>query len=101
MVGEVGEVRKSLETILRRHPALTFEVISESSAVFCEVRPGWEIAPVAFGTDIKSLKTFGKPLLIGPGSIHDAHTSGEKIGKAEAVEAVEYYQKLAKELLAE
>ncbi|MGH9337306.1 MAG: M20/M25/M40 family metallo-hydrolase, partial [Vicinamibacteria bacterium] len=101
VVGRVAEVRKKLEEILARHPALGLEVISESDAVFCETRPGWEIGPVAFGTDIKSLKTFGKPLLIGPGSIEDAHTSREKIGKKEAMEAVAYYQRLARELLGE
>ncbi len=99
VVGRAAEVREKLEAILARHPATGYELISQSDAVFCETRPGYEIAPVAFGTDIKSLKTFGKPLLIGPGSIHDAHTSGEKIGKKEALEAVNYYQRLALELL--
>jgi acetylornithine deacetylase len=101
VVGSAAEARGKLENILARHPAASFEVISQSDAVFCEIRPGYEIAPVSFGTDIKSLKTFGKPLLIGPGSIHDAHTSSEKIGKKEAHEAVSYYQRLALELLAE
>jgi acetylornithine deacetylase len=99
VVGRAAEVRERLDAILDRHPATSYEIISQSDAVFCETRPGYEIAPVAFGTDIKSLKTFGKPLLIGPGSIHDAHTSGEKIGKKELVEAVAYYQRLALELL--
>ncbi len=99
VVGRATDVREELEAILARHPASSFELISQSDAVFCETRPGYEIAPVAFGTDIKSLKTFGKPLLIGPGSIHDAHTSNEKIGKKEAHDAVEYYQRLALELL--
>jgi len=101
VVGGAAEVREKLEAILARHPATDYELISQSDAVFCETRPGYEIAPVAFGTDIKSLKTFGKPLLIGPGSIHDAHTSREKIGKKEALEAVEYYQRLARQLLSE
>ncbi len=101
VVGRAAEVREKLEAILARYPAASFELISQADAVFCETRPGYEIAPVAFGTDIKSLKTFGKPLLLGPGSIHDAHTSNEKIGKKEAHDAVEYYQRLALELLSE
>jgi acetylornithine deacetylase len=99
VVGKASDVREKLEAILARHPAADYEIISASDAVFCETRPGYEIAPVAFGTDIKSLKTFGKPLLIGPGSIHDAHTAREKIGKRELVEAVSYYRRLALELL--
>ncbi len=101
VVGRASEVRAKLDAILARHPATSYEIVSQSDAVFCETRPGYEIAPVSFGTDIKSLKTFGKPLLIGPGSIHDAHTSSEKIGKKEAHDAVSYYQRLARELLAE
>jgi hypothetical protein len=92
-------VQEKVEAILSRHPALRYELISASDAVTCVTRPGFEIAPVAFGTDIKSLKSFGKPLLLGPGSIHDAHTSGEKIGKREAEESVSYYQRLAVDLL--
>ena len=101
VVGRAAQVRETLDSILARHPATGYEVISQSDAVFCETRPGFDVAPVAFGTDIKSLKTFGKPLLIGPGSIHDAHTSREKIGKKEALDAVGYYQRLALDLLHE
>jgi acetylornithine deacetylase len=99
VVGTARAVQEKVEAILARHPALEYELISASDAVTCITRPGFEIAPVSFGTDIKSLKTFGKPLLLGPGSIHDAHTSGEKIGKREAEEAVSYYQRLALDLL--
>jgi len=101
VVGRAAQVRETLDAILARHPATNYEIISQSDAVSCETRPGFDIAPVAFGTDIKSLKAFGKPLLIGPGSIHDAHTSREKIGKKEALEAVGYYQRLARDLLSE
>lgn len=101
VVASAAEARTKLDEILSRHPALSYDVISEADAVSCETRPGFEIAPVAFGTDIKSLRTFGKPLLIGPGSIHDAHTSNEKIGKKEAEEAVSYYQRLVRDLLAQ
>jgi acetylornithine deacetylase len=99
VVGRVSEVRAKMDAVLSRHPALTCEVISESDAVFCVTRPGYEVAPVAFGTDIKSLRAFGKPLLLGPGWIGDAHTAHEKISKREAEEAVAYYQRLVSELV--
>src|SRR6202041_3719118 len=35
----------------------------------------------AFTTDIPKLTNWGEPLLIGPGSIHVAHTAGEFIEK--------------------
>lgn len=100
VVGTSSEVRDQLEAILARHPALAYSMVSESDAVTCETLEGYEVAPVSFGTDIPSFTRFGKPLLIGPGSIHDAHTSGEKIGKEEAAAAVDYYQDLARRLLA-
>lgn len=99
VVGKSSDVRTGLETILAGHPALEYQLVSESDAVLCETVPGFELAPMSFGTDIPALHAFGKPLLIGPGTIHDAHTDAEKIGKGEAAEAVEYYQTLARQLL--
>ena len=53
-----------------------------------------------FTTDIPSLAAWGEPFLLGPGSIHVAHTPFEKISKAELVEAVGMYVELAKGLVA-
>jgi acetylornithine deacetylase len=53
-----------------------------------------------FTTDIPKLSNWGEPLLLGPGSIHVAHTPKEKLAKKELREAVELYIKVAKELLA-
>jgi acetylornithine deacetylase len=52
-----------------------------------------------FTTDIPQLTNWGEPLLLGPGSIHVAHTPHEKIAKRELLEAVELYIKVAKQLL--
>jgi acetylornithine deacetylase len=54
----------------------------------------------AFTTDIPKLTHWGEPLLIGPGSIHVAHTNGEHIEKKQLAEAVDLYCKIAKQLLA-
>jgi acetylornithine deacetylase len=53
-----------------------------------------------FSTDIPQLTNWGEPLLLGPGSIHVAHTPFEKLAKKELLEAVELYIKVAKQLLA-
>jgi acetylornithine deacetylase len=99
VVGKADEVKAKLETILDEDPNLSYHVIARNDAVFCEVLPDFEVAPVAFGTDIPSLVSFGKPLLLGPGSIHDAHTDREKIRKSELAEAVKLYCRMAKTLL--
>jgi acetylornithine deacetylase len=59
---------------------------------------GFEQAVVRFTTDIPYLSNWGKPLLLGPGSILDAHTEHERISKRELEEAVELYVKLVRQL---
>jgi acetylornithine deacetylase len=53
----------------------------------------------AFTTDIPWLDRWGEPLLLGPGSIHVAHTPDEKLSKRELHEAVDLYVKVAKGLV--
>jgi acetylornithine deacetylase len=52
-----------------------------------------------FTTDIPSLTAWGEPFLLGPGSIHVAHTPNEKISKKELFEAVDLYYDLATSLV--
>jgi len=52
----------------------------------------------AFTTDIPRLTNWGKPLLIGPGSIHVAHTEGEFIDKQQLADAIDLYCTIAKQL---
>ena len=54
----------------------------------------------AFTTDIPWLSNWGQPLLVGPGSIHVAHTEGEYVEKKQLDEAVDLYCGIAKKLLA-
>jgi acetylornithine deacetylase len=44
------------------------------------------------------LTAWGEPFLLGPGSIHVAHTPDEKISKKELLEAVDLYVRLAEDL---
>jgi acetylornithine deacetylase len=53
----------------------------------------------AFTTDIPALTNWGEPLLLGPGSIHVAHTPHERLAKRELLEAVELYVQVAKRLV--
>ena len=56
---------------------------------------------VAFTTDVPVLhETWGTPFLIGPGSIHFAHTAEERIAKSELRDAVPIYTNIVKRLLA-
>jgi len=60
--------------------------------------PGFDQCVVGFTTDVPHLSSWGTPLLLGPGSIHDAHTARERVGKAELERGVEYYVRLARQL---
>jgi len=60
--------------------------------------PGFDEYVVRFTTDIPYLSAWGQALLLGPGSILDAHTDHERISKRELNEAVQLYVDLAKRL---
>ncbi len=60
--------------------------------------PGFEQCVVRFTTDIPYLPAWGKALLLGPGSILDAHTDHERISKRELNQAVQLYFDLVKRL---
>ncbi|HEV1996139.1 MAG TPA: M20/M25/M40 family metallo-hydrolase [Candidatus Acidoferrum sp.] len=95
-------------------PAMIREAVSAAAAGRAEARevfytPALQLAKmdglpttvVAFTTDIPSFESaWGQPFLIGPGSIHVAHTGEERISKKELSEAVEIYARMATQLLA-
>jgi len=62
--------------------------------------PGIATMVAAFTTDIPALSKWGEPVLLGPGSIHVAHTEREYIAKKQMLQAVELYCSVAKQLLA-
>jgi acetylornithine deacetylase len=61
--------------------------------------PGFDTMVAKFTTDIPSLTAWGEPFLLGPGSIHVAHTPDEKIAKRELLECVDLYVQLARALV--
>lgn len=62
--------------------------------------PGIETMVAAFTTDIPALSKWGEPVLLGPGSIHVAHTEREYISKKQLLQAVDLYCSVASQLLA-
>ena len=60
--------------------------------------PGFDDCVVRFTTDVPYLSNWGKPLLLGPGSILDAHTEHERIAKSELKRAIDLYVRLASAL---
>jgi acetylornithine deacetylase len=54
---------------------------------------------VAFACDLPLLAAWGEPILVGPGSIRDAHAAQEKVELSEIEKAVSIYRDLASGLL--
>ena len=75
------------------------EEILELPAVRMHTVPGFETAVFSYFSDIPFLSNWGTPLLLGPGSIHFAHTDREHIAIDELTRAVEIYARLAATLL--
>jgi acetylornithine deacetylase len=73
-------------------------VATATPAIHLKWLPGFETEVVKYTTDIPKLTRWGEPLMLGPGSIHVAHTPEERISKKQMLEAVELYRKLAKQL---
>jgi acetylornithine deacetylase len=97
-VGDVSDLRKQVETAAR--PDCEAVEVLFIPAVRLGALDGFKTTVVAFTTDIPSFNgTWGEPYLIGPGSIHVAHTSGEYIPKDQLLEAVGLYEQMVRRLL--
>jgi acetylornithine deacetylase len=60
---------------------------------------GFPTTVAAFTTDIPAFAgAWGIPFLIGPGTIHVAHTSEERVAKQDLRDAVEIYMRMVKQL---
>ncbi|HTK38010.1 MAG TPA: M20/M25/M40 family metallo-hydrolase [Pyrinomonadaceae bacterium] len=75
------------------------EILSCSEPVKMLAVDGFNQKVVRFTTDIPYLTNWGRPLLLGPGSILVAHTKDEFVLKKDLQRAVELYVDLAKALL--
>ena len=98
IVGDAAPVREALRVI---EGLVTVEHVLDIPAVRMHTVPGFETAVFQYATDVPMLGNWGRPLLIGPGSIHVAHTSDEHLAVDELRAAVDLYENLARRLLNE
>jgi len=97
LVTSANDIKNKIEEIASGRAELQYTF--ECEPVRLQSIDGFETTVVAFTTDIPLLTNWGKPFLIGPGSILDAHTQRERIGKKELDRAVELYCQVARKLL--
>lgn len=96
LIGPTEELRKQILAAAGKQ----VEVIFPLELPFMRFRTvdGIPTMIAAFTTDIPKLTKWGQPLLIGPGSIHVAHTEGEYISKKHLHDAIDLYCQIAKQL---
>jgi acetylornithine deacetylase len=98
LVGEPGPLRSSIDAAVRG--------LAEAREVLCipalrlHSLAGFETTVVSYTTDIPAFAgAWGRPYLLGPGTIHVAHSSEERIPKRQLIEAVEIYERMVRQLL--
>ncbi|MGO9260093.1 MAG: M20/M25/M40 family metallo-hydrolase [Bryobacteraceae bacterium] len=97
LVGDSTATKQALERAVAGRAELR-EVL-EIPAVRLGAIEGMETTVVAFTTDIPAFGgQWGEPFLIGPGSIHVAHTLEERVPKAQLIESVGIYKKMVSQL---
>ena len=93
LVGDSAETKAALARAAQGRAELR-EII-EIPALRLNSVDGIPTTVVAFTTDIPAFAgQWGEPFLIGPGSIHVAHTLEERVAKSQLTEAVELYQRI-------
>ena len=93
LVGSSGDLRRDILSTAGKDVEVTFPL--ELPFLRLRTIDGLPTMIAAFTTDIPKLTKWGTPLLIGPGSIHVAHTEGEYIEKNQLHEAIDLYCKIA------
>ena len=97
LVGDSAPVRRALQDAAADLAEVDFTL--EIPFVRLRAVEGLPTMIAKFTTDIPQLSNWGEPLLLGPGSIHVAHTPHERLAKKELREAVELYVRVVKQLL--
>ena len=98
LVGPSDELRRQIVATAGDRVRVTFPL--EIPFLRLRTVDGLPTMIAAFTTDVPFLGNWGEPLLIGPGSIHVAHTEGEYIDKQQLHEAIDLYCAIAKRLSA-
>jgi acetylornithine deacetylase len=97
LVGDSAETRRAIEQAVEGLATVDFTL----EIPFQRLRavPGLPTMVAAFTTDVPWLSNWGEPMLLGPGTIHVAHTPHERLAKADLFAAIDLYVAVAKRLV--
>jgi acetylornithine deacetylase len=91
------EVLRWLEQVVRGRASIEVHTVTEP--VRLTELEGFDPCVVRYTTDAPHLSRWGSALVLGPGTILEAHTEREKVSKAQLLAAVETFGRLARTLL--
>ena len=97
LVGPTDDLRRQIVAAAGDQVEITFPL--ELPFLRFRTVDGLPTMIAAFTTDIPKLTNWGEPLLIGPGSIHVAHTDGEYIEKQQLYDAIDLYCTITRQLV--
>jgi acetylornithine deacetylase len=98
-VGDPQSIRAAIRAVVNGRGEL--QEMLHTPALHLEAMEGFETTVVSYTTDIPNFAgAWGQPFLIGPGSIHVAHTAEERIPKQQLLDAIGIYTRLTQKLLA-
>ena len=99
LVGDAEPVRRAITRAVAGR-ADAREILSMPCVRF-DTLDGFESTIVSYTTDVPEFaNAWGKPFVVGPGSILVAHTLEERVAKKQLLEATEIYERMVKQLLA-
>lgn len=99
LVGDPAPIRRSFSAAVGDRVELK-EILMIPAIEFHRV-DGIPTTVVAYTTDVPMFAgAWGEPLLLGPGSIHVAHTAEERIAKRDLLQAVDLYADAVRRLVA-
>jgi acetylornithine deacetylase len=97
-VGPAGDLKRRISEAVHAVPGVRIAEIRETPAVQLGSLPGFETTIVRYTTDVPRLGAWGEPFLLGPGSIHVAHTPEERVAKRDLLDAARHYRDMVRRL---
>ena len=101
LVGPSDQLRRSVLALASEGVLVTFPTELPYFKNPVAPPPGWDTTVVNYASDLPFHAAWGQGFQLGPGSIRVAHTSEERISKAELHQGMELYVRLARDLLGE
>jgi acetylornithine deacetylase len=95
-VGPAGDLKRRISEAVHAVPGVRIAEIRETPAVQFGSLPGFATTIVKYTTDVPRLGAWGEPFLLGPGSIHVAHTPEERVAKQDLLDAARHYKNMVR-----